>query len=228
MYGYKKKKNGLPLLSKRDIEEIAAANLREFNEDLLKEPVSIPIEEFLENHLKLYINYADITDDRSILGLTVFNNGHLKVYDLKNKMERVIYVKAGTVIIDNSLLESRNFGRYRFTCGHEGGHWILHRDMFKYESEKMTEAKTDGHFFKTDADWMEWQADYIASCLLMPRKTFTMAAREVLAEAGRKCKDIFEYKNYVLKKMSDIFQVSVQAAYIRLKELKLINLNYGG
>jgi Zn-dependent peptidase ImmA (M78 family) len=241
-----RKKNGLPYLSKNNIEEITALYLSKFNADLLKEPTPIPIEEFLENHLKLDMDYADITNDASILGLIAFDSGYLNVYDLEHDKQRVIYVEEGTVVIDNSLLQSEKEKRYRFTCGHEGGHWIFHREMFRYQKKvdifnceevrtaKHLNTKNENDFkikrFQTDEEWMEWQADYAAACILMPKKTFIMAAHKIFKEAGIKDEyvvldedyDVDLFSQYVNKKMASIFKVSIKAASIRLKELNLI------
>lgn len=247
-----RKKNGLPYLNKNNIEEITQLHLEKFNSDLLKEPLPIPIEEFLQNHLKLEMDYADITCDISILGLTTFDSGHLRVHDSENNKERVIYVEEGTVIIDNSLLEDDQEGRLRFTYGHEGGHWIFHREMFQLNKKQINNPDMSIHKqiktakclyrcsendlvdkkFTTDEEWMEWQANYTSSCLLMPRKTFIMAVQKILKEANIKEESIILGKDpdidvfaehHMPKKMADIFKVSMQAASIRLKELKLIN-----
>ncbi len=218
-----RKASGLPYLSKYDMEEYAEAFLNRFNANLLKEPAPIPIEEFLEQHLKLEMDYADITPDRSILGLTAFDSGHILVYDSEKHTGRRIYVDKGTVVIDNSLLRNGQEGRCRFTCAHEAGHWIFHREMFDPRRRK----------FLTDEDWMEWQANFMSACLLMPKKTFVMAAYKIFKGAGIKEKYIEigknryldKFSNYIPVEMSNIFNVSIQAASIRLRELKLIREN---
>lgn len=245
-----RKASGLPYLSKCDMEEYAEAFLNEFNANLLKEPVPIPIEEFLEQHLKLEMDYADITPDRSILGLTAFDSGHILVYDSEKRTGRRIYVDKGTVVIDNSLLRDGQEGRCRFTCAHEGGHWIFHRDMFNSCREEVYSCEmtnqTDGQSMKnlkrnnqcfscrrkflTDEDWMEWQANFMSSCLLMPKKTFFMAASKIFKRVGieekyielGKNKHLDNFSRRIPVEMSNIFNVSIQAAYIRLKELKII------
>ena len=222
-----RKKNGLPYVSKSDIEEITQLHLEQFNADLLKEPVPIPIEEFLQNYLKLDMDYADITHDISVLGLTAFDSGYLKVYDLEGNKERFIYVEEGTVVIDNSLLKSDKEGRLRFTCGHEGGHWIFHREMFKLNKKQINtdrcfyrdnENVSTGKKFKTDEEWMEWQANYTSSCLIMPRKTFIMAARKIFKEANIKDGSVTLGKDpgidvfaqyHMPRRMADIFKVSI-------------------
>jgi Zn-dependent peptidase ImmA (M78 family) len=87
--------------------------------------------------------------------------------------------------------------------------------------------------FLTDEDWMEWQANFMSACLLMPKKTFVMAAYKIFKGAGIKEKYIEigknryldKFSNYIPVEMSNIFNVSIQAASIRLRELKLIREN---
>lgn len=243
-----RKGNGLPLLYRDDIEKIAELYIEDFDSKLLDEPMPTPIEEFLENYLHLNMDYADITPDASILGLTAFDNGLLTVYDLENDREKNIYVKEGTVIIDNTLLSEVQKGRCRFTCGHEGGHWILHRDMFKkYKKQKDIFNKdkkeksinclkrnfqnySSKRMFTTDNDWMEWHANLMASCLLMPKSTFKSAAQRLFKEAGINDDCITLGEDFCIndfaieipREMSKIFDVSIQAASIRLNQLRII------
>lgn len=245
-----RRSNGLPLLYKSDIEEIAELYLGDFNSQILEEPMPTPIEEFLENYLHLEMDYADITPDGSVLGLTAFDNGLLTVYDSEHNKDRDIYVKKGTVIIDNSLLVEEQEGRCRFTCGHEGGHWICHREMFKSNENQLNifdmlnsrkaksikclkrnfENYSFKRTFKTDNDWMEWHANYMSSCLLMPKKTFKIAAHNIFKETGiyndyivlGQDFEIDELADEVPREISKVFDVSMQAASIRLKQLRLI------
>lgn len=92
------------------------------------------------------------------------------------------------IVIDESLDPEENpsrEGRYRFTLAHEGGgHWRLHRQLYAKDPSQFTlfsdplpppvvcrssQAKEP----------VEWQADFYASCLLMPRK-LVMAAWDQL------------------------------------------------
>lgn len=245
-----RKENGLLLLYKSDIEEIAELHLKDFDSKILEEPMPTPIEEFLENYLCLDMDYADITPDASVLGLTTFDDGVLGVYDSENSQYKDIFVREGTVVIDNTLLSEEREGRCRFTCGHEGGHWILHREMFKLNENQLNifdilndkevtsikclkrnfENYCCKRTFKTDNDWMEWQANFISSCLLMPKKTFIIAAHNIFKRVGINDEyiilgqdfdtDVFAYE--VPRKISKIFNVSIQAASIRLKQLRII------
>ena len=246
----KRKSNGLPVLSKGDIEEIAESYLGDFDSNILEEPMPTPIEEFLENYLHLEVDYADITPDGSVLGLTTFNNGILTVYDLEKGKYKDIYVKKGTVVINNGLLTEDQEGRCRFTNAHECGHWMLHREMFETHEEQINifdmldnkEAKSikclkrsfedysEKRTFKTDTDWMEWQANYTSSCLIMPKRTFIIAAQNIFKEVGiddsyitlDRDFDAYEFANDMSRELAGIFNVSIQAASIRLRQLKIV------
>ena len=94
-----------------------------------------------------------------------------------------LWVDSREVFVDQSLdPEDRPWleGRYRYTLGHEVGHWQLHCDqlgvstgqgsLFSREPESTIICR------KSQAkERIEWQADYFASTLLMPR-TLVMAA----------------------------------------------------
>lgn len=60
----------------------------------------------------------------------------------------------------------RLLGRLRFTCAHELGHWVLHQKLYSGTGDV---AAYKG---KTSLDeshgLVEWQADALATALLMP------------------------------------------------------------
>ena len=90
-------------------------------------------------------------------------------------------------MIDESLDPEENpakEGRYRFTLAHEGGgHWRLHRHLF---AKDPTQAVLFGGLAAPSIicrssqakEPAEWQADFYASCLLMPRKLIFETWRE--------------------------------------------------
>lgn len=232
-------KRGIPYLCKNDIEKIAYMHLKRFDPQLLKLPVPMPIEEFLENYLELEMDYVDITPDASILGITVFDSGFITVYDSQNKCSRTIYEKEGTVVIENALLKPMQKSRLRFTYGHEAGHWILHRNVLKENSctnekentytEENVQNCSSKKRLRTDEDWMEWQANYLCSCLLMPQMTFRFAACKTLRKVGIKQEYVIaagncnkDFIRYMTDEMASVFDVSLEAAYIRLKGLNIL------
>jgi hypothetical protein len=83
------------------------------------------------------------------------------------------------IVIDESLDPEESptkEGRYRFTLAHEGGgHWRLHRHMFARDPAQVSlfnEPAPPSVVCRLSQakEPVEWQADFYASCLLMPRK----------------------------------------------------------
>ena len=64
----------------------------------------------------------------------------------------------------------------KFTAMHEIAHWILHPDAVMHRERPISDSQT------VDRDRQELEADYFASCLLMPEK---MLKRELKARFGR-------------------------------------------
>jgi Zn-dependent peptidase ImmA (M78 family) len=243
-FNIRRKKNGVPILSKIEIEQCAEALIQGFKPSLLKEPAPVPIDEFVELYLDLQMDYQDLTPDNSILGMVAFNDGYLKVYDFEKQRAKCIEVREGTVLIDNCLTPDDQRRRCRFTYGHESGHWIFHRERYKamrgqltlFEVEEMETVKclnrnvesiARKNLLHTDEDWMEWQADYLSSALLMPRKSFHIAVQELFEVAGvttgyivkNQDADLDMYAQGMAPILADLFDVSVQAASIRLEKL---------
>jgi hypothetical protein len=137
----------------------------------LKAP--IPVDEIAKYHLALRLEFANLHqtfgrpmtgDEPDILG--------------------ALFLEAEAILIDCSLDPKTNplmIGRCRFSIAHEIGHWRLHRHIFAKNSAK----GHSGSFAppltcpsRTGKDRIEWQADFYASCLLMPRELIFDSWRE--------------------------------------------------
>ena len=161
----------VPYLAEEAIERNAEALLTEFAHarDVVIEP-PIPIEDIMEKYLKLGIEFddthrlfgiprTDLSQGPDILGAIFFDEKR--------------------VVVDESLDPEEHpnkEGRYRFTLAHEGGgHWRLHRSL--YARDPAQAAQFGGSSVPTvicrssqAKERVEWQANFYASCLLMPRK----------------------------------------------------------
>jgi Zn-dependent peptidase ImmA (M78 family) len=102
-----------------------------------------------------------------------------------------MFFKEERIVIDESLDPEEHpamEGRYRFTLAHEGGgHWRLHRRYFKYNQEQtglFEDPVTPSVICRSShvKNRVEWQADYYASCLLMPRKPLFAAWEEMFPD----------------------------------------------
>lgn len=148
------------------------------------------------------VNLGDLARE---LGIEVAYSASLSDNE-SGKIER----KSGEVVryrvTVNALHSTR---RQRFTLAHEIGHYILHRDLI---GDGLTD---DGLYRSTLKDGrsldavMEQQANRYAASLLMP-------AAAVRAQ--------FHSGNCSLSGMAEAFEVSQEAARIRMKELDLVPL----
>jgi Zn-dependent peptidase ImmA (M78 family) len=232
---YRTKRNGVPILSKAEIDTIAERLILDFNPEAMQTPMEIDIDSFALNYLGLKQDFQYLSHNGIYLGMTVFNDTNkVPVYDPETNRAEYISAKARTVIIDNNLLEENQERRYRYTMGHEAGHDIFHRDYFTYSQyqhclfDSMHEpliqcravpvnGRTKPLSEWTDKDSMEWQSNYLSSALLMPRSMV-----KELVEAL----DLHHYffgNDAYIQGVAKVFNVSCQAAEYRLKELGLIN-----
>lgn len=143
----------------------------------------IPIDDIVEKHLKLGIEFDDLHRlfdvPRSGFGLEPDIIGAM-FFDQKR------------IVIDESLDPDANRakeGRYRYTLAHEAGHWRLHRGMIGREPAQGSLLDTPGPpsviCRKSDAkERVEFQADLYASCLLMPRRMVHFEWKERLGRSS--------------------------------------------
>ena len=129
----------VPVLSRDEINDIAEQYINDYSPDLLQHPCAVNIEAFLEGYLGLQLDFQYLSHDCRYLGMTVFNDTD-KVIIYSPEFDEADYIHAdqGTVIIDPHLLEDHQEHRYRFTLGHEGGHWIFHRAYYGYDPNQLT------------------------------------------------------------------------------------------
>lgn len=129
--------------------------------------------------------------------------------------------------------------RQRFTLAHELSHHLLqHEKYLRREICQESDFCLEGGSWSQDSEVgrLEWQANYHASCLLLPRKQFLHAFSVVTAELGivnkgfgplfvdsQPCNVRNLYS--VLRRLGAQFEVSRSVVRIRLEELRL--LTYG-
>lgn len=247
----KARKNGVPILNKNDIDSIAEKVLYDYDPIFSQEPQRLDVENLAECYLDLDMDYKDLSYDESILGMIVFNDCYITVYDIENNQEKNIQTNGGTIFIDNSLLQKGSRRRERFTIGHEIGHWLLHKSKYSFNPDQLSvfdepneqtnpiikcrtdKIESDETFRRTlvsEEDWLEWQANYLASALLMPKCIFINYVKEEFSSKGI-MKGYYQYGydknldlwiNVLVCELADIFDVSLTAAKIRLKNLKFI------
>ena len=133
----------------------SASDLLQGYEKVVAHPIHppIPAEDIIERYLCLSLSFEDLEARlgmEDVLGAT--------------------FVRSKTISINQKLLEKKTEGRMMFTCAHEAGHWVLHRQYV--EEARRRGDREVGIICRTKDARLpeEWQADYFASCLLMPEQ----------------------------------------------------------
>ena len=174
--------------------------------------------------------------------MTVFNDtDRVEIYDPVMKRADYTSAKANTIIIDCTLLEDGQDQRCRFTMGHECGHIGLgHRAYLGYDPDQITldqlygmgapalvrcrvnsgRGRSRDTRYWNDEDWLEWQADNFSSCLLFPKKAIIRL--KDMIDSG------YDYPGShgmpsLIDAVPRIFNVSHEAAMIRLRQLGYVN-----
>ena len=232
------KNNGVPVLSKKELNDIGERFIADFQPEALKEPQPVDIDGFAELYLGMTPDYQYLSHNGVYLGMTIFNDtNRVVIFDPTTNRAEYISAKARTMIIDRRLLDENQQHRYRFTVGHEVSHDILHSGYFSYNPDQLTlfdndtygamiqcrvdsanNPKTDTHLWD-DHDWMEWQANYFSSAILMPKCAVQLVANKYPRNS------LMENPVNRARLVSDVsntFDVSTEAAVIRLKDMGYI------
>ena len=240
---YARKANGLYVLSRNDIEDIATLILEEYYPQNLIYPIPLNTIGLLEEHLGLTVKNKYIgTFESGILGLIVMNDeAEIPSYDDMYK-PTILQETYGTVIISKQLSGKENMSRRRYTEVHEGSHFILHSDYYKNTLNNVANRSNNlfdyiacrrVELYKTstnnNSSWAEWQADTLAAALLMPKAVFYSFVKSVFRENGITGNYIVNTPYVNKKQVHDIisqiaerFNVSYRAAQIRMIHLGLI------
>ena len=197
------------------------------------------LERLIEIHLNAKLDqYAELPDD--VLGLTHFQSRqriHISISKELTESAEVPSPRPGVV------------GRWRATMAHEASHVILHRYLFDpvlsggYVNDSADQKPRYArlmHFLSNDVvaentenwnrtrrakDWCEVQANMGMAALLMPRRLFNRVAHQQIDEL--KLSGITKGSpsaTFLCSAISEIFQVSKQAASIRLESLAIVSV----
>lgn len=132
-----------------------------------------------------------------------------------------------------------HYQRERFILAHELGHHFLNhseyiqKDKYSENTRLLNNEGIEVRFI--DIQIMEWQANFFASCILLPIPQITMSMNELLHKYdirdrgfGRlyvdQQKENRETFNIILQQISSEYRVSKKAVEIRLKDLDYLKI----
>lgn len=230
----KSKQNNLseylvPIIYKEHLDNIAEEFLAKYYPEALTEPKPVPARE-VARRMGLDVQGVHITKTCSVFGQVYFSDCEIQYYDDDARAYKPLTVKRGTILVDPNVYFMRNVGSVNNTIIHECVHWDKHKKFFELEKLYNKEARSiscqvqEGirpERNRTPLDWMEWQANALAPRILMPIRQ----ARQKIEELIEKNKRVLQTENMadimesVVFELSDFFEVSKQAAKIRMIDL---------
>ena len=128
--------------------------------------------------------------------------------------------------------------RLRSTLAHEYGHVRYHgplwaekfsAGLFDRETVGRVICRRDNIIDITQTDWMEWQAAYVSGAVLMPARTTRRKVGELCQSFGWHAAIVFpsDRADAVIAMVTDAFQVSADAARVRLQQLGILRPDDG-
>lgn len=209
--------NLVPILSKDDLDKEAQLFLRKFCPSAFEVIEPVPIDYIAEYELGLQIiDGCTISEDKNMLAQ----------FTLANTVVNGLHVKANTIVLNKPALDERGSGCRQFTLGHESYHDWRHRYYLTLKKLVDDEEMTFIDFVDNNDDsekWLEWQADKVASRILMPTDIFVARLSYYFDLYHFFDANYDEYTLYQISKaIAKDFNVSRKAAAIRIKELNIM------
>ena len=224
--------------SLEEIEQIADEQNKKYDATRLTELKPMDVYDYAEKVLGITFDWKYLTPTGKRDGCTFFSDCTYWVwpccfYDSLPSQEELltkykpieIEVKAGTIIIDQYILDEGDEYKEKFTTAHECGHYVCHPKGFSMASCEAWEPYEFGSFKKmTPAQRHETQANRFAASLLMPRDITTKTFNELMES------DIFPNRSRsgkilgVIEIMANKCGASPESMSYRLSDLKLIRI----
>ncbi len=209
-----------------EIEAIAEDELRRAGLLPASDRPVVNIETFVEQYLRVELDqHAPLPPE--ILGLTEFIPGR--------PPRILVNADLTSSAVDPGDPPQGRRGRWRATLAHEAAHVLLHRALAEPDPNQLT---LFGPFspqpvfrclkrevaFGGGSDWREAQANRAMAALLMPRSLFLGAARQLRRQRATSAAMPIREScvEPAATELAVLFDVSRQAASIRLAELGLV------
>lgn len=171
-------KNKLPKAKKSWAKNISRKEVESIAQHVIELTSFVPGEMNIEHVVKFFKGKIHYED----LSMDQAESGSMNVHGFEDF----------DIFISDTSSELRD----NFTIAHELGHYILHSNL----------GTREGYFTRYGSDRLEWEANWFAAAILMPKKEFKRIAKEV---------------DYSAIKLAAYFNVSEMAVKVRLNVLEL-------
>lgn len=206
---------GINKLSKKEISVSAGNELNKIDKNILSIGYSLNVEKlsrYLESEYNIKIKY--FFDSSETLGYC------------ENESQKIGINK-----------KIKGTKRELFILAHELGHFILHQKLkigqneYNNFEDSQYDFQVNKHDLKNPRNWIEWQANYFASSLILPEKPFRarliwcqerqglLVGKVYFSDNATHKKDFYT----LIKRMAYLFNTTQTSIIYRLKEFQLIN-----
>lgn len=188
--------------TKVEFENLADYILRDYLGSEYESYKPFDINAFAKDYLKLEISYCEFNPKDNIEGKRIGNQ----------------------IQLDQRLNEPTRIGERNFTVAHECGHDLINWQDPNYVPDQTINYRTRSQRkeLKTENDFREWQANVVASCLLLRPclvdwTMFTFARKEKITVFGGYT--IHRIDRYIIRMMAQYLGVSQECLRYRLDRL---------
>lgn len=192
--------------TKGEFENLAEFILRDYLGDQYEIYQPFDIQAFAKNYLKLGISYCVFNLEDNIAGMRAGNQ----------------------IILDARLMDDNRIGERNFTIAHECGHDLINWQDPSYVPYATTNYRIRHHHkeLKTEDDFKEWQANVVASCLLLRPNLVdwtlcTFTQKDKLPVFGDYT--FYRQDKLNLRMMSEFLGVSQSCLFYRLERLEMLD-----
>lgn len=188
--------------TKVEFENLADYILRDYLGSEYESYKPFDVNAFAKDYLKLEISYCEFNPKDNIEGKRIGNQ----------------------IQLDQRLNEPTRVGERNFTIAHECGHDLINWQDPNYVPDQTINyrIRSQRKELKTENDFREWQANVVASCLLLRPclvdwTMFTFARKEKITVFGGYT--IHRIDRYIIRMMAQYLGVSQECLRYRLDRL---------
>ena len=225
--------SGVLIISSDELEAFAYRQLSDYQKGYFKEPHPLDIDDFVENYLKIRVDYHTLSLNNGIYGATALADGVLPILDSGGQLS-IRKTKKGQVFVDCGACRNCET-TIRFTLAHESGHsqFDCNVDLRRLNIVNSIADTHDDLFGKraarggrTPREWMEFHANRYAVCLLMPKRFVHKLWKKYHAAffSGKRITSRMPKRLWlVISKIAEDLCVAKSSIALRLLELNIIS-----